>query len=91
MTLMHESPELKVVPVGLGVGQSLLFTREPWASFHFPDGGGVMVVGAEEVDVAAGGDGRRPDGRLARVRATSRLVFPGSLGEPGASKEDGPH
>jgi len=38
-----------------------------------------------------GGDGGRPDGCLARVRATSRLVFLGSLGEPGAPKEDGPH
>ena len=71
VTLMHESPELKVVLVGLGVGQSLPVHPGPSASFHFLDGGGVMVVGTEEVDVAAGatvvvptgvsrGSGRRP-------------------------------
>ena len=54
MTLMHESPELKVVLVGLGVGQSLPVHPGPSASFHFLGGGGVMVVGTEEVDVAAG-------------------------------------
>jgi hypothetical protein len=71
VTLMHESPELKVVLVGLGVGQSLPVHPGPSASFHFLDVGGVMVVGTEEVDVAAGatvvvptgvsrGSGRRP-------------------------------
>ena len=92
VTLMHESPELKVVLVGLGVGQSLPVHPGPSASFHFlarwRGCHGCRYRGGR---CGGGGDGGRSDGRLARVRATSRLVFLGSLGEPGAPKEDGPH
>ena len=54
VTLLHESPELKVVLVGLEVGQALVVHPGPAALFHFLDSEGVMVVGTEEVEVAAG-------------------------------------
>ena len=89
VTLLHESPELKVVLVGLGVGQALPVHPGPSASFHFLDGEGVMVVGAKEVEVAAGASVVVPTGVSRGVRATSRLVFLGSLGDP--ASENGPH
>ena len=89
VTLLHESPELKVVLVGLGVGQALPVHPGPSASFHFLDGEGVMVVGTEEVEVAAGATVVVPTGVSRGVRATSRLVFLGSLGDP--ASENGPH
>lgn len=89
MTLLHESPELKVVLVGLDVGQALPVHPGPAGLFHFLDGEGVMVVGPEEVAVAAGVTVVVPTGALRGVRATSRLVFLGSLGDP--ASENGPH
>ncbi|HEY8619745.1 MAG TPA: cupin domain-containing protein, partial [Dermatophilaceae bacterium] len=82
VTLLHESPELKVVLVGLGVEQALPVHPGPSASFHFLEGEGVMVVGTEEVEVAAGATVVVPTGVSRGVRATSRLVFLGSLGDP---------
>src|ERR1035437_4369331 len=60
-----------------------------FASFHFLDGEGVMVVGTEEVAVAAGATVVVPTGVARGVRATSRMVFLGSLGDP--ASENGPH
>jgi mannose-6-phosphate isomerase-like protein (cupin superfamily) len=48
-----------------------------------------MVVGAEEVGVAAGATVVVPPGALRAVRATSRLVFLGNLGDP--TSEGEPH
>lgn len=89
VTVLHESPELKVVLVGLDVGQALPVHPGPAASFHFLDGEGVMVVGSEEVEVAAGATVIVPTGASRGVRATSRLVFLGNLGDP--ASENGPH
>jgi mannose-6-phosphate isomerase-like protein (cupin superfamily) len=89
VTLLHDSPELKVVLVGLGVGQALPVHPGPSASFHFLDGEGVMVVGTEEVAVVAGATVVVPTGVSRGVRATSRMVFLGSLGDP--ASENGPH
>jgi len=89
VTLLHESPELKVVLVGLEVGQALPVHPGPSASFHFLDGQGVMVIDAEEVEVAAGATVVVPTGAARGVRAISRLVFLGSLGDP--ASENGPH
>jgi quercetin dioxygenase-like cupin family protein len=89
VTLLHESPELKVVLVGLEGGQALPVHPGPAASFHFLDGQGVMVVDTEEVEVAAGATVVVPTGASRGVRATSRLVFLGSLGDP--ASENGPH
>lgn len=89
VTLLHESPELKVVLVGLEVGQALPVHPGPAASFHFLDGEGVMVVGSEEVEVAAGVTVIVPSGASRGVRATSRLAFLGNLGDP--ASENGPH
>lgn len=89
VTLLHESKELKLVLVGLGVGQALPVHPGPSASFHFLDGEGVMVVGTEEVEVAAAATVVAPTGVSRGVRATSRLVFLGSLGDP--TSENGPH
>ena len=89
VTLLHESPELKVVLVGLGVEQALPVHPGPSASFHFLEGEGVMVVGTEEVAVVAGATVVVPTGVSRGVRATSRLVFLGSLGDP--ASENGPH
>lgn len=87
VTVLHESPDLKVVLVGLEAGQALPVHPGPAASFHFLDGDGVMVVGAEEVGVTAGATVVVPPGALRAVRATSRLVFLGSLGDPGSEDE----
>ena len=89
MTLLDESKELKLVLVGLGIGQALPVHPGPSASFHFLDGEGVMVVGTEEVAVVAGATVVVPTGVSRGVRATSRLVFLGSLGDP--ASENGPH
>ena len=48
-----------------------------------------MVVGTEEVEVAAGATVVVPTGVSRGVRATSRMVFLGSLGDP--ASENGPH
>jgi len=89
VTVLHESSDLKVVLVGLEAGQGLPAHPGPAASFHFLDGHGVMVVGAEEVGVAAGATVVVPPGALRAVRATSRLVFLGNLGDP--TSEGEPH
>ena len=89
VALLHESAELKVVLVALEPGQALPAHPGPAASFHFLDGHGVMLVGTDEVAVAAGTTVVVPPGQVRSVRATSRLAFLGSLGDPGS--EDGPH
>jgi len=89
VTLLHESDELKVVLVGLRPGQSLPTHPGPAASFAFLDGDAVMVVGDEEVSVAAGTIVVVPSGANRAVRAISDVVFLGSLGDPGS--EQGPH
>jgi mannose-6-phosphate isomerase-like protein (cupin superfamily) len=89
VTVLHESAELKVVLVALEPGHALPAHPGPAASFHFLDGHGVMVVGTDEVDVAAGTTVVVPPGQTRSVRATSRLAFLGNLGDPGS--EDGPH
>src|SRR5665647_1135079 len=79
VTLLHESPELKVVLVGLGVGQALPVHPGPSASFHFLEGEGVMVVGTEElaVRVRCGWTPSRPG---ARPRSSPRVSGPPCLG-----------
>lgn len=89
VTLLHESGDLKVVLVGLEPGQALPPHPGPAASFHFLDGEGVMLVGTDEVRVSAGATVVVPPGHTRSVRATTRLVFLGSLGDP--ASEDGPH
>jgi mannose-6-phosphate isomerase-like protein (cupin superfamily) len=88
VTLLHESPELKVVLVArrrAGPAGS----HGPSALFHFLDGEGVMTVGTEAVEVAAGATVVVPTGASRGLRATSRLVFLGNLGDP--ASENGPH
>lgn len=87
VVVLHESSELKVVLVGLEAGQGLPAHPGPAASFHFLDGNGVMVVGTEDVDVAAGATVVVPAGATRAVRATSRLVFLGNLGDPTSEGE----
>jgi mannose-6-phosphate isomerase-like protein (cupin superfamily) len=48
-----------------------------------------MVVGTEEVAVVAGATVVVPTGVTRGVRATSMMVFRGSLGDP--ASENGPH
>lgn len=71
VTLMHESPELKVVLVRPRSWAIPAGSPGTLGVVPLPDGGGVMVVGTEEVDAAAGatvvvptgvsqGSGRRP-------------------------------
>lgn len=89
VTTLHASTELKVVLVGLNVGQALPTHDGPAALFHILSGAGVMVVGAEEVDVAAGATVVVPTGAARGVRATATMAFLASLGDPGS--EHGPH
>lgn len=88
VTMLHNSQDLKVVLVGLEPGQALPEHVGPSASFHFLDGYGTMLVGTEEIEVAAGAIVVVPTGDARGVRASSRLVFMGSLGDP--TSEDGP-
>lgn len=82
---LHQSDALRVVLVGLEPGQQLPPHRGPDASFSILDGEGVMVIGDDEVDVAAGALVVVPGGEMRSVRAvTTRLVFIGSLGDPAA-------
>lgn len=89
VTPLHQSAALKVVLVGLEPGQQLPPHVGPTASFTILDGEGVMIIGDEEVAVAAGAVAVVPEGQIRSVRAvSSRLVFVGSLGDPTA--EDSP-
>lgn len=89
VTLLHESAELKVVLVGLQPGQALPPHPGPAASFHFLDGDGVIVVDDELIAVTAGATVVVPPGAMRSVRASTALVFLGSLGDP--ASEVGPH
>lgn len=89
VSLLHDAAELKVVLVGLEPGQVLPEHVGPSASFYFLDGHGAMIVGAEEIDVDAGAIVVVPTGEARGIRAGSRLVFLGSLGDP--ASENGPH
>lgn len=86
---LHVSDELKVVLVGLNPGQALPTHTGPSALFHILDGSGVMTVGADDVDVAADAIVVVPTGAARGVRATTKLAFVASLGDPSA--EHGPH
>jgi quercetin dioxygenase-like cupin family protein len=89
VTVLHESAELKVVLVGLEPGQALPVHPGPAAAFHFLYGAGVITVNGEQITVSAGATVVAPSGALRTVRAASRLVFLGSLGDP--ASEHGPH
>ena len=89
VTVLHESTELRVVLVGLEPGQALPVHPGPAAAFHFLYGAGVIIVNGEQTTVSAGATVVVPSGALRTVRAASRLVFLGSLGDP--VSEHGPH
>lgn len=89
VTTLHASAELKVVLVGLNVGQALPQHEGPAALFHILDGTGVMTVGADAVDVAADVIVVVPSGAVRGVRATTKMAFVASLGDP--ASEHGPH
>jgi quercetin dioxygenase-like cupin family protein len=89
VSVLHESDELKVVLVTLNPGQALPPHPGPAASFHFLAGDGVMVVDEEEAAVGPGSTAIAPPGSRRSVRAVSRVVFLGNLGDPGS--EDDPH
>lgn len=86
VTVLHESGELKVVLVGLRTGQELPVHLGPAASFAFLDGKAAMVVGDDEVPVAAGDIVIVPSGANRAVRAVSDTVFLGNLGDPGSEQ-----
>jgi hypothetical protein len=65
VTLLHESPELKVVLVGLEVGQALVVHLGPAALFHFLDGD-VSRLSARKKLRWRRGDRDRHDRDLAR-------------------------
>jgi hypothetical protein len=85
VTLLHESPELKVVLVARRwAGPAGSHGTSAW--FHFFDGEGVMDFGTDAVE---GATVVVPTGALRGLRAMSRLVFLESLGDP--ASENGPH
>lgn len=89
VSLLHESPQLKVVLVALAAGQGLPDHPGPAACFHFLDGEGEVVVDGHAVAVAAGATLIVPSGGHRSVRTNSGLVFLGNLGHPASMH--GPH
>lgn len=86
VTLLHRSEEIKVLLVGLEPGQALPPHPGPAASFSFLGGRGVMLIGDEEVEVAAGALAVVPAGQIRSIRTTTeRLAFMGTLGDPDAT------
>lgn len=83
--LLHTDDWMKVLLVGLEPGQSLPPHQGPGASFSFLAGRGVLRIGDEELDVAAGGLAVVPRGETRSIRAVAeRLVFLGTLSDPDA-------
>lgn len=70
-----DSEKLKVIVVGLEVGQQIPSHPEALAVYHFLDGEGVMIVNGEEFAVSAGSTVVTPPGAARGMRATSRLTF----------------
>ncbi|MGH9110603.1 MAG: cupin domain-containing protein [Acidimicrobiales bacterium] len=89
VSLLHESPELKVVLVALGAGQGLPDHPGPAACFHFLDGRGEVLIDGRPEAVSAGATVIVPPGARRGVRTSSGLVFLGNLGDP--ASEHGPH
>ncbi len=85
-TVLQYTEELKVVLVGLEPGQVLPDHPAPAASFHVLEGKGVITVDGTSTEVAAGATIVVPSGATRGWRATTRLVFLGSLGNPAADK-----
>lgn len=83
-TVLHESDELKVVLVGLEPGQVLPEHSAPAAAFHVLDGSGIVTVDGAPAQVGPGATIVVTSGARRGWRAQSRLVFLGSLGNPGA-------
>lgn len=82
-TVLHESDELKVVLVGMEPGQVLPEHPAPAAMFHVLDGHGVVTIDGTPADVAPGATVTVPSGARRGWLAQTRLVFLGSLANPG--------
>lgn len=85
ISLLHESPELRVLLVALAAGQGLPEHPGPATCFHFLDGEGEVVVDGQAVAVAAGATMIVPSGAYRSVRTDSGLVFLGNLGDPASA------
>jgi quercetin dioxygenase-like cupin family protein len=83
-TVLHESDELKVVLVGMEPGQVLPEHPAPAAMFHVLDGTGTVTVDGAPADVGPGATIIAASGTRRGWRARTRLVFLGSLANPGA-------
>jgi quercetin dioxygenase-like cupin family protein len=83
-TVLLDTDELKVVLVGLEPGQVLPEHPAPAAVFHVLDGIGIVTVDDVPAEVGAGATITVPSGARRGWRAETRLVFLGSLGNPGA-------
>jgi quercetin dioxygenase-like cupin family protein len=82
--VLHASTDLKVVLVTLSPGQALPIHPGAVACFHVLDGTGSIVVDDDQIAVSAGSTVIAPPGSVRAVRASTPLVFLGSLGEPAA-------
>ncbi len=89
VNVLHESPDLKVVLVGLRAGQRLPVHPGPAASFLVLAGDAVVVVGEDEVSAGTGTVVVVPPGANRGVRAESDVVFLGNLGNPAAEQPPG--
>lgn len=82
-----EEGGLRSVVVGLEPGQFLPPHPDAASVFHFLDGAGVMTVGDNRFDVAAGDTVVVPDGATRGITATARLAFLGTKAAPPAGAD----
>jgi quercetin dioxygenase-like cupin family protein len=75
-----DTPQFKVLVVGLEAGQQIpLHPGEP-AMYHFLEGEGLMTVGDETFAIQPGATVIAPAGSLRGMNARTRVVFLGSKG-----------
>ena len=76
-----QTPQFKVLVVGLGAGQQIPVHPGEAAMYHFLEGEGLMTVGEETFVIKPGVTVIAPSGAKRGMTAKTRVVFLGSKGE----------
>jgi len=79
-TFLLETPQFKVLVVGLEAGQQIPLHPSEAAMYHFIEGEGLMIVGEETFAVRPGVTVITPAGASRGINAKTRLIFLGSKG-----------